>query len=199
MEQDANPDHDALNEALRRCGATWDASQAHGLLSGRLAVAGAAGAMDWLQQVLEGTDTSNALRRECERLLDRLFQSTYVQLSQRLSEFAPLLPDDSESAAVRAAAMGHWCEGFLHGLVAGEHGDDLKQKLAAEPLADIIKDLLQITRAAVDEESDDETTEAAYAELVEYLRVAAQLAYEELADLRNSAGDGGADAGETLH
>ncbi len=30
-----------------------------------------------------------------------------------------------------------------------------------------------------------ETNEAAYAELVEYLRVAAQLTYEELADIRN--------------
>jgi len=199
MEHDANPDHDTLNEALRRCGATWDAAQAHGLLSGRLAVAGAAGGMEWMQQVLEGTDSADVLRGECERLLDALYKSTYGQLAQRLSEFAPLLPDDSETATVRATAMGHWCEGFLHGLVAGEHDDALKRKLSAEPLADIIKDLLQITRAAVDEDTDDETNEVAYAELVEYLRVAAQLAYEELAELRNPAGDAGAGAGETLH
>jgi len=42
--------------------------------------------------------------------------------------------------------------------------------------------MLEITRAEVDEETDDESNEAAYAELVEYLRVAAQLAYEELSD-----------------
>ena len=36
-------------------------------------------------------------------------------------------------------------------------------------------------------------TESAYAELVEYLRVAAQLAYEELAELRDPP------PGDTLH
>ena len=46
--------------------------------------------------------------------------------------------------------------------------------------------MLQITRASVDAESDAETNEAAYAEIVEYMRVAAQLAYEELADLRHA-------------
>ena len=46
--------------------------------------------------------------------------------------------------------------------------------------------MLQITRAAVDEEIDEETNEAAYAELVEYIRVAAQLAYEELTDIRHA-------------
>ena len=63
-----------------------------------------------------------------------------------------------------------------------------------EPLADIIRDLLQITRAAVDDDCDEESDEAAYTELVEFVRVAAQLAYEELADLRRPAGDPASDA-----
>ena len=177
-------EHDALDAALRRCGASWDAAQTHGLLSGRLAIAGAEAGFAWLQQVLEGTDPGNALRSECEVMLDKLFESTYRQLSERQSEFEPLLPDDQDSTADRAAALGHWCEGFLHGLVSGDHGDALKERLGSEPLADIIKDMLQITRAAADEESDDETNEEAYAELVEYLRVAVQLTYEELVEFR---------------
>ena len=44
--------------------------------------------------------------------------------------------------------------------------------------------MAQITRATVEEGSDVEANEQAYAELVEYLRVATQLAFEELADLR---------------
>ena len=82
----------------------------------------------------------------------------------------------------------------MHGLVAGKHGDDLRERLKAEPLSDIIRDLLQITRAAVDEDCDEESDEAAYTELVEYVRVAAQLAYEELADLRRPAGEPAPDA-----
>ncbi len=192
-------DYDTLNDALHRCGATWDAAQAHGLLSSRLAVASAAAGPDWLQQVLEGTNESDALRTECAGLLNALYQGTHRQLSERLSEFAPLLPDDSDRAPSRAAALGHWCEGFLHGLVSIDHGEALKQRLAKEPLADIIRDMLQLTRAAVEDESDEETNEAAYAEIVEYVRVAAQLTYEELAEFRGQASAMPSEPKETLH
>ena len=187
-------DHDALEDALRRCGSTWDASQTHGLLSGRLAIAGADSGFDWLSQVLEGTDQADAFRVECESMLGTLFETTYRQLGERLSEFVPLLPDEQDTTAVRATALAHWCEGFLHGLVAGEHGDDLRERLKGEPLADIIRDMLQITRAAVDEDCDEESDEAAYTDLVEYVRVASQLAYEELADLRRPSGEPASDA-----
>ncbi|MEJ2127702.1 MAG: UPF0149 family protein [Woeseiaceae bacterium] len=190
-------DHDQLDAALRRCGASWDAAQSHGLLSGRLAIAGAASGFDWLSQVLEGTDANDALRGECEVMLGALYESTYRQLAERRSEFEPLLPDDDDSTAVRAAALAHWCEGFLHGLVSADHGDALKERLSAEPLADIIRDMLQITRAVADEDADTETDEQAYAELVEYLRVAAQLTYEELVEIREAQNGGDTEGKET--
>ena len=83
--------------------------------------------------------------------------------------------------------------------VSVDHGAPLKQQLTKDPLADIIRDMLQLTRAAVDEESDDESNEAAYAEIVEYVRVAVQLAYEELAEFRGRSGRAREDAGQTLH
>lgn len=199
MESTVNHDH--LEAALSRCGASWDAAQSHGLLTGRLALAGADSGFDWLSQVLEGTDPNDALRGECESMLGALFESTYRQLAERQSEFEPLLPDDDDSTTTRAAALAHWCEGFLHGLVSAEHADALKQRLSSEPLADIIKDMLQITRAIADEDTDSETDERAYTEIVEYLRVAAQLTYEELVEFRQPpATDDGADAqSEVLH
>ncbi len=81
-----------------------------------------------------------------------------------------------------------------------DHGDALKERLGGEPLADIIKDMLQITRAAADEDSDDETNEEAYAEVVEYLRVAVQLTYEELVEFRPAdAGDESGEDPEVIH
>ena len=177
---------DELDGALRRCGANWDAAQAHGLLTGRLAVAGVPAGVEWSQQVLEGTEEANALRQECLKMLDALYQGTFWQLSERLSEFVPLLPDDDVDVQERTVALAHWSEGFLHGLVSAQHGQALKDRLGAEPLSDIIRDMLQITRADIDEESDVESNEAAYAEVVEYIRVAAQLAYEELVDIRHA-------------
>lgn len=194
-------EYDQLEEALQRCGAGWNASQAHGLLAGRLATAGAEAGFEWLSQVLEGTDANNALRNECEGLLGTLFETTYRQLAERQSEFEPLLPDDEDATSVRAAALAHWCEGFLHGLVSAKHADALKERLAADPLADIIRDMLEITRAAAGDDDDGESEDSAYTELVEYLRVAAQLTYEELAELRAPAGseDEAGEHPEVLH
>ena len=177
---------DELDAALRGCGASWDAAQAHGLLAGRLAVAGVPAGPEWLAQIFEGTDDANAQRLECQKMLDTLYQGTFWQLTERLSEFTPLLPDDDSDAGQRTQAMAGWCEAFLHGLVSSKHDQALKDRLGAEPLSDIIRDMLQITRAVIDEEIDEEDNEAAYAELVEYIRVAAQLAYEELSDIRHA-------------
>ena len=183
---DEKVEYDTLEDSLKRCGSSWDAAQTHGLLTGRLAIAGAPAGPDWLMHVLEGVDEGNALRKECQKHLDTLYQSTFWQLSERLSEFEPLLPSDQDDVQLRTAALAHWCEGFLHGLVSSKHGDSLKERLGAEPLSDIIKDMLHITQAGLDEESDEEENESAYVELVEYLRFAAQLCYEELADIRNA-------------
>lgn len=189
-------DYDSLEAALKRCGSTWDASQSHGLLSGRLAIAGAESGFGWLAQVLEGTDEADAFRLECEGMLGTLFATTFQQLEERASAFVPLLPDDDEATGLRATALAHWCEGFLHGLVTGEPGGEIRARLQTEPLADIIKDMLQITRAGVDDDCDEESDDAAYEELVEYVRVATQLAFEELAELR---GPGKEPAPEALH
>ncbi len=196
---DEKVDHDVLDGVLRRCGASRDAAQTHGLLTGRLAVAGVAAGPEWLVHVLEGTEESNALRAECQEMLDTLYQSTFWQLSERLSEFTLLLPDDESDASERTAAMARWCEGFLHGLVSAKHGDALRDRLAAEPLADIIRDMLQITRAEVDGATDNETNEAASADLVEDRRVAAQLAYEELSEIRHSADTTPKGSRDTMH
>ena len=188
---DENVGYDILEEALKRCASNWDVAQTHGLLTGRLAVAGVPAGPDWLLQVLEGSDDDSAAHGECGQLLDTLYQSTFWQLSERLSEFQPLLPDDDDDVSLRTAALAHWCEGFLHGLVSAKHGEALKERLSAEPLADIIKDMLQFTRAGIDEESDKESNDDSYFELVEYVRVAAQLSYEELADMRPCASAAG--------
>lgn len=192
-------DHSVLDDILKSCGSNWNAGQVHGLLCSRLAVTGAAGATRWFAQVLEETDPQNEMRSECEAVLDALCSETWRQLVERQSEFTLLLPDDEDSAVQRTEAMAQWCEGFLHGLVSEKHSEDLKKRLSAEPLADIIKDILQITRAMATDEEDTEDDESAFAELVEYLRVAVQLTYEELAEFRDPAEIEASHDSETLH
>lgn len=179
-------DHNDVDTALQGCGSTLSAAQAHGLLCGRLAVCGTDGVTAWRKQVLENPASVSVLRADCEALLDEMLTSTWQQLAERQSELELLLPADDEDAASRTQALADWCEGFLHGLVTGNQDEAVRRRLAAEPLDEVIQDLLQISRATLGDD-DEETNELAYAELVEYIRVAAQLAYEELADLRQAS------------
>lgn len=196
---DVSTDHSEIEAALRRCASDWNAAQAHGLLCGLIVTLGTDGGVRWLDRILPDADPNDALAAECRELLESLFQLTWQQLAERQSEFTLLLPADSEDAARRAAAMGHWCEGFLHGLVSEKAPGELRKRLAEEPLSDLIKDLLEISRATVGEEDDDETTEGAYAELTEYIRVAVQLAFEELADLRTARNPVASAVSDVLH
>ena len=188
-----------MNTALRRCGSTWNAGQTHGLLCSQLALAGRDGASRWLAQVLQDTDPESSVRYECEAMLEALCATTWQQLAERQSEFMLLLPNDDDPAQVRADAMAQWCEGFLHGLVSETHGEELRRRLASDPLSDIIKDMIEISRAIAGDEEDAEDNDNAFTELVEYLRVATQLTYEELADIRGPASAPSQSESGTLH
>ncbi len=84
-------------------------------------------------------------------------------------EFAPLLPDDDEPLAERATALAQWCQGFLYGLGTGRLNsiDELPGEVG-----EIVHDLTEISRATPGEEDPTEDDEQAYAELVEFVRVA---------------------------
>jgi len=179
-------DHNELEANLRNFGSSWSAAQAHGLLCSRLAVTGGDGCADWIRLLFENVDGSSSPDLDSLDYLESVSAETNRQLSGRQSDFALILPDDTQPVSAITAALAEWCEGFLHGLVSDVKGQDLKSKLAAEPIGDIIKDLLELTRASADDDEDQEKNEAALTELVEYVRVATQLVYEELAELRHA-------------
>jgi len=94
-------------------------------------------------------------------------------------DFKPLLPTDDRPLNERTRCLAAWVSGFLAGFGAG--APPLEQPDASEAL----RLLEQIARAGTDPEADDEEQESAYAELSEFVRVAALLLREE--GLRQSA------------
>jgi len=91
--------------------------------------------------------------------------------------FTPLLPDDEVGLMDRAQALAAWCEGFLYGLGASQQFD---LDACSEEVREVVRDFSQFTRAGFSSGDDVEHEETAYAELVEYVRVGAQLVYMEL-------------------
>ena len=98
-------------------------------------------------------------------------------LNDMQTSFTPLLPSDEAPLSERASALSAWCEGFLYG-VAGRVKLDLKE--CSDEVREVLRDFTEFTRASIEADDDPETEESAYAELVEYVRVGAQLVYMEL-------------------
>jgi len=175
-----------LEISLRECGSGWHAAQCHGLLCARLSVIGVSALNVCLEQIFENIEHDTSCVKFCDLMLQDLFKKTWMQLVERQSGFILYLPDNKSSVDKRTNALAQWCDGFLHGIVTGKNPKILKEFLNKEPSSLIIKDMLEITRASVDEQAEVEENEQAYIEIMEYIRVGAQLIYEELAEFRGN-------------
>ena len=172
-------DYGEIQHVLTQARSLTDAAEAHGTLTGCLCATVAYRFEDWLSEILpEGSAAPEATAE-----LRGLYQSTCESLGGAQMQFAPLLPDDAEPIATRATALGLWCQGFLYGLGTSSLSD--ASQLPGE-VGEIVRDLTEITHVAVDAGESMESNEGAYAELVEFVRVAVQLLFDELSPLRES-------------
>jgi uncharacterized protein YgfB (UPF0149 family) len=173
------PEFDAVEQALRNAGALGEAAEIHGDLCGLLCVIGADAESPWISAVLAEVSDSLA-----SSLLERLAAGTGRSLEEGDLSSRLLLPSDDEPLEQRVDSLAHWCQGFMHGLGGGN-------QLSRHPIFDtevvrgIVEDFSEITRAAFATDESESEGEAAYMELVEYVRVAVQLVYDELHGLRD--------------
>lgn len=164
-----------VEEALAAVEARLGAAEAHGRLCGMLTASGMqTECARWIAEVLEDTAPRGDAAKACLALLSELYASTREALDDPELGFHLLLPDDTEHLAVRAAALGSWCEGYLLGLGVG--GLQPETGMPGE-VAEVLRDLGEISRVEPDPE-DDEENEHAYEELVEYVRVGVLLIRE---------------------
>jgi uncharacterized protein YgfB (UPF0149 family) len=167
-----------FEDVLATAGSLADAAEAHGSLCGALCSMSPYKMQDWVNEILPD---GAALSDESSAMIERVFTATAASFGEQGMEFEPLLPDDEQPLNGRANALALWCTGFLYGLGTG-HISDL-EALSGD-VGEIVRDFTEISRATGDDAEADESNEQAYAELVEFIRVAAQVVYEELLPLR---------------
>lgn len=168
-----------------------DAAEAHGTLAGCLCAAASYRFEDWLFDILP----DGRAQPPAASTLAALYDSTAGALAALDMAFQPLLPEDARPIDERTGALVTWCQGFLYGLGAGTGATRDVVDLPGEVGA-VVTDIMEISHAAVDPEQGEEANEAAYAELVEFVRVGVQVVFEELAPLRQSSA---AAAGVSFH
>jgi uncharacterized protein YgfB (UPF0149 family) len=111
----------------------------------------------------------------CRTLLAELAAQARAQAEGAGMELQLLLPAEERPLRERAIAVHGWTRGFLFGL--GLSGIDAGSLSA--PAREAFDDLLEITRMDLDDLDDEQANEEALTEIVEFIRVAAQLMIEE--------------------
>ena len=174
---DRELDHDSIDDAFRQAECGVDASECHGALCGLLCGLPAFNVDLWLQHTLVGCDPAGDATRRASTQLLKLAEATQNDLNDPDYGFSPLLPGDDEPLQVRTQAVSHWCNGFLQGL-------RVARVKAAEQLpgdvGEILRDLAEIAKAKRFQVSDTNENEADFTELVEYLRAAVRVVYEDM-------------------
>lgn len=184
--------YETVEQTLTQANAETDAAEAHGILCGLFAVAGDVNADDWIAQIVGERDPAQVLHRDANKLLKTLHEITLEQMTSGDFNFHLLLPDDETLLDDRVDELSVWCQGFLVGMSTAGVRD--LQTLPGE-VGEIVKDILDISQAGYDAggEDDAEENEAAYAEIVEYLRVGVLLVHAEFNNKN------GKDGQPTLH
>ena len=179
---DIDIQYDEINDALKRISVEQDAAEVHGALCGLFCTVNGLDAPFWLNNTLTNTPeedayTVDALASESRSLLTQLFNATEKQLAGEDFDFQLFLPDDNSGLYARIEALSNWCQGFLFGLSKGGLTDP--DGLPGE-LPEIVKDIVEISRAESYELDDDAQDEKDFMELVEFVRVAIQLFVGEM-------------------
>ena len=180
-------DFASIDRLFHQLGLGLDPAECHGSLCGLLCASDAVTGPDWVNQVLTGhldltqkesLSAQGAFKDATNHhSLLVLYKDTVESLDDPEFGFSLLLPDDDEPLGQRVEALSLWCQGFLFGLGMG--GIRKNADLPGDT-HEVMKDFVEISRLENSGPDDDNEAEAAFAEIVEYVRMAVLLMHEEL-------------------
>ena len=173
--------HADLQAALKRMDITVDAAEAHGWLAGALCARKNYGAKEWLAELAADSGGPHPVP---DAAIDALTGETLDAFRADGFEFAPILPADDAPLRERVAALASWCDGFLYGIGTSPSAQSIAQ---AGDVGEFLRDLSDMTRIELEPGRSADAGEGDFAELFEFVRVGAQLTFEELAQARAHA------------
>jgi yecA family protein len=183
------PEISDLEELLYRVDATMGAAEAHGALCGMLCARGTIELSEWVDHVVGEQEQGSELLHDVVHKMSDLHQTTLEMMNDTTGEFRLLLLDEDDPLPERVDALAAWCQGFIYGLAAGGITEESE---LPEDTSELLKDMIEISRARHDvddeeeEEADASDDEVAYMEIEEYVRMGVLLIYEELQPLQST-------------
>ncbi len=169
------PDYHEIQAVLGDAEGGPATAEAHGTLCGLMCVAADDLPGAWIENTL--ADSGDRVSAGAAQALTDLHAWTREAIEGDQMGLALLLPEDDLGLDLRTDALARWVQGFLYGLAVR----GLKEpESLPEPIGELVADFSQIGMAAHEGDADDNTAEAAFAELVEFVRVGVQVIFDEL-------------------
>ncbi|ORJ24673.1 hypothetical protein BS640_14860 [Rouxiella badensis] len=167
------PSYDSLNQYLKQQSVALTPAEMHGLISGLLCGGNRDGS--WLTLVHDLTNEGMAFSHQLADALQQLRKITADTLEDDSFEFKMLMPSDDASVFERADALAGWVNHFLLGLGM------MQPKLAKVKgeVGEAIDDLRSIAQLGYEDDEDQEMLAQSLEEVIEYVRVAAILCFNE--------------------
>ncbi len=130
---------------------------------------------DWLEPMADFINQGEPLSEDVKTVLMELYNQTCQQLVEADFSLILCLPDDASPINERGQALIHWVQGFMLGF--GLHQADLTG--CSDDVKEALEDFSDIAR--MDEDmAEDEESEKALFEVMEYVRVSSMLCFNEL-------------------
>lgn len=165
---------DNLMAALNAAEIGQQPVEVHGALVGLICGGVEQSKKAWNTAFLELMNDGQPLPDDLQHLIDELYQDAVARLSDTDFGFTPMLPEEEEPLAIRVEALSLWVQSFLTGIAMVQP----KLNKASSDVQEVIKDLAEIALVEFDVGDDDES-ESAYMELMEFSKMAALLCYSE--------------------
>jgi yecA family protein len=162
-----------ITEILQEAELIASASEVHGILSGFICGGIDLDSKGWLTHFNDVVNEGMGLPKKAKQLVSSVHAQVISQFTDDGLGFNLLLPDDDKPLDDRCDSMSQWAQGFLVGF--GMVQPALSE--ASQEIQELIKDIRDISQVSLDFEQEDEESEIAYAEIVEYLRVGAMLCF----------------------
>lgn len=166
------PTYTEVKSVLKKPSEIFHPSEVHGVLCGILCGSSNKNNKSW-----ETLPFVNSKDKKNYTVIQQLYEKSYDQLNEFSFEFALLLPKDNLNINKRAEALGLWCQGFITGL--DHERVEIKHREPSE-VTEAINDLIEISKVNYGEITENEEDETAYFELVEYVRLAVLMIFQEL-------------------
>lgn len=177
-------DYDLLLDALTPLNLTMDISELHGLVTGLLAAGGSQQAENYLRTLI--TNKTGPNYHQTTQALFSILTTTQTWLTNFGFDFQMLLPTDDEDLPVRVEAFSDWSQGFIDGLFMS--GISLEE-IESEDTVEALQNFEEFSQMSLDDLEFGEEDEKAFAELIEYARLAVMQIFCDLNDEESGFGE----------